>query len=116
MELLLTIVHVLVAVILVVLVLVQDPKGGALGGAFGGSGSNSVLGPMGATTLAQKLTRWVAVVFAGTCLGLTIMIAKKTGGAGVVDAPVPAASAPTTTTPEPVAAPVPTEAVPAQKQ
>lgn len=85
MEVLLSVVHIIIAIVLVGLVLVQDPKGGNLGGAFGGGGSNSVLGPMGAASLAQKLTRWVAVCFAATCIGLTLMIAKRSGGAGVTE-------------------------------
>ncbi|MEI7974009.1 MAG: preprotein translocase subunit SecG [Bdellovibrio sp.] len=92
MEIALTVVHIFIAVILVILVLIQDPKGGGLGSAWGGGGSNSVLGPMGAATLAQKMTRWVAVLFAATCLGLTMTVSKKTGGAGVVDSVIPAAA------------------------
>lgn len=92
MEIALTVVHIVIAVILVILVLIQDPKGGGLGSAWGGGGSNSVLGPMGAATLAQKMTRWIAVLFAATCLGLTMTVSKKTGGAGVVDSVIPAAA------------------------
>ena len=69
-------VHVLTALVLIALVLVQDSKGDSLGGAFGGGGSNSLLGATGATTLAQKATRWAGVVFAITSISLTL-IAKN---------------------------------------
>ncbi len=103
---LVTILHVCVALILIFLVLVQDSKGGA-GGAFGGGTSNSLLGPTGATSLAAKATRIVAIVFAGTCLTLTLMTARNTSS--VVDSlPAGATSAP----PAPGTAPV-QEAAPA---
>lgn len=76
METLLTLIHVLIAVILIGLVLIQDSKGGALG--IGGGGSNSVLGAGGAQTLAAKATRWVAAIFAITCIVLSIWTTKKT--------------------------------------
>ena len=76
METLLTLIHVLIAVLLIGLVLIQDSKGGALG--IGGSTSNSLLGAGGAQTLAAKATRWVAVIFAITCISLSLWTAKKT--------------------------------------
>jgi preprotein translocase subunit SecG len=101
METFVTVLHIVVALILISLVLLQDSKGGA-GGAFGGGGSQSVLGAVGATTLAQKLTRWTAVAFAGTCIALSIFSSKT--GKSVIDnavippAPVQEAAAPSADT------------------
>lgn len=72
METFVTVLHIVVALVLIVLVLVQDSKSDGMGGAFGGGGSNSVLGATGAATLAQKMTTWISVVFAMTCISLTI--------------------------------------------
>lgn len=79
METFVAVLHITVALILIILVLIQDSKGGSVGGAFGGGGggSNSVLGATGATTIAQKMTRWTAVIFACTSIGLTAYSAKK---------------------------------------
>lgn len=92
---LVAVIHILVALVLIALVLIQDSKGGgALG--IGGGGSNSLLGATGAQTLAAKLTRITAVVFAGTCIGLTVMTARNTGSVvDVLPASSPAASSPT---------------------
>lgn len=99
METLVTVIHVLVALILIGLVLIQDSKGGALGIGGGGGGSNTVLGAGGAQTLAAKATRWVAAFFAITSIGLSVMTAHKTKS--VVESmgtiAVPAATAPATT-------------------
>lgn len=68
MESFVSIIHVIVAVALIGLVLVQDSKGG---GALGiGGGSNSLLGATGAQTLAEKLTKIVATLFAITAITL----------------------------------------------
>ena len=77
METFISLVHITVAVLLIVLVLIQDSKGGGLG-MMGGGGSNSVLGSTGADNLVVKLTRWVALTFAATCIGLTLWNAKGT--------------------------------------
>lgn len=70
----LSVLHIIITIALCGLVLMQDSKGGgALG--IGGSGSNSLLGATGAQTLAANLTKWVAILFAGSCIALTYFLA-----------------------------------------
>ncbi|PIU00752.1 MAG: preprotein translocase subunit SecG [Bdellovibrionales bacterium CG10_big_fil_rev_8_21_14_0_10_45_34] len=70
--------HILVCVFLILLVLVQDSKGGALGGLGGSSGSsNSLLGATGTATLFEKMTKYVVVIFAVTTLILTRFSAES---------------------------------------
>ena len=87
-------VHIVISIFLVILVLIQDPKGGAAGGMFGGGGgSNSLFGATGAPTFLARLTRWVAALFAASCILMTISI--KPGGNSVLDQmDMPAATAP----------------------
>jgi preprotein translocase subunit SecG len=88
-------VHVVLSLFLVALVLIQDPKGGGAGGLFGGGGgSNSLFGATGAPSFLARLTRWVAVVFAGSCIAMTIFI--KPDSSSVLDQVenIPAATAP----------------------
>jgi preprotein translocase subunit SecG len=74
----LAIAHIILSLFLIVLVLIQDPKGGAVGGMFGGGGgSNSLFGATGAPSFLARLTRWVAVVFAASCIAMTIFIKPK---------------------------------------
>ena len=80
----LAIVHVVLSVFLVLLVLIQDPKGGSVGGMFGGGGgANSLFGATGAPTFLSRVTRWTAVVFAASCIAMTIFIKPK--GKSVLD-------------------------------
>ncbi len=79
------VVHVIVAVLLVGMVLVQDTKSGAVGGVFGG-GSNSLLGASGGISLASKITQVLAITFAITSVTLWLMTTRKT--TSVIDASV----------------------------
>lgn len=123
MESFVAVVHILVAFILIALVLMQDTKSGSLGGAFGGGGSNSILGATGATTLAQKATRWAGVIFAITCIVLSIFSGRSTSsilesmpGAAPSAAPTaPAPANPESAAPAPAAPAAPETAPPANK-
>ncbi len=85
-------VHLIVCFLLISLVLLQDPKGGAAGGIFGGS-SNSLLGATGATSFLTKLTRGVAITFGVLCL-LMVWTLKRNTGSVLDTLQIPAASAP----------------------
>lgn len=111
------ILHIIVALVLIILVLIQDSKSdGALGMGGSSGGSNSLLGATGAQTLAGKMTVWSAVIFAVTCLTLSVLTASNTKS--VVDSlplPTAPAAAPVgeTTAPATETAPAATEAAPA---
>ena len=78
------IIHLLLAVSLIGLVLLQRSEGGGLG--VGGGGAMS--GRAAATALT-KLTWVLAVAFICTSIGLTIIEAKKASGGSVLDQLVP---------------------------
>lgn len=73
----LAIVHVLLALGVIFFVLLQDPKGGAMGVFGTGGGSNSFFGSTGATSFLNKATRWIAIFFAGSCLLLAYLTAHN---------------------------------------
>ncbi len=115
METFIAVIHILTALSLIALVLLQDSKSDGLGGAFGGGGSNSILGATGGATLAQKLTRGAAVVFALTSIGLTTMGNRRSSVVDQMATPPPAAetaaaAAATATTASDAAATVPADA------
>lgn len=80
--------HIIFVVALIVLVLLQDSKGGALG-AFGGGGSNSIFGTGGGANFLVSATKVVSICFAATCITLTFMTNKQ--GGSVTDEFVPEA-------------------------
>ena len=90
MEMLTTIVitaHVLVALAIIGLVLLQHGKGADMGSGFGGGASGSLFGATGSANFLSRATAVLATVFFITSLGLAYLATNKpkTGG-GVLDA------------------------------
>lgn len=72
MEQVILVLHVVVAVVLIGLVLLQQGKGSAMGAGFGSGGaSTSMFGSQGATPFLVKLTAGLAAVFFITSLTLS---------------------------------------------
>jgi len=110
MDTLIVIVHIVVAVALIALVLVQHGKGADMGAAFGSGASATVFGSRGSGSFLTRTTAVLATVFFFTSLGLAYLSGRAVNNESVVDsvttmpsapADVPAApgSAPATTAP-----------------
>ena len=84
MDILLHVVHVLAALALIGLVLIQHGKGADAGASFGGGSSNTVFGSAGAANFLTRATAICAVLFFVTSLGLAWMARQQAG----VDDPV----------------------------
>lgn len=94
---LLTIVHVVVALFLVLLVLVQSGKGAEISASFGGS-SQTVFGSSGGANFFTRATAVLATIFMLTSIGLTLQ--SKQARKSVFDGAVSSESQ--STTPPPV--------------
>lgn len=77
MQQLLLIIHVLVAVALVVLVLVQHGRGADMGATFGSGASNTMFGSQGSLPFLVKITGGLAVIFFITCLSLNYLVTQQ---------------------------------------
>jgi len=77
MDILLHVVHVLAALALIGLVLIQHGKGADAGASFGGGGSNTVFGSGGSGNFLTRATAVFAVVFFVTSLGLVWMARQQ---------------------------------------
>ncbi|NJL13920.1 MAG: preprotein translocase subunit SecG [Microscillaceae bacterium] len=93
---------VLVSILLILVVLVQDPKTGGVSSQFGGAGANQVMGTKKTTDLIEKIT-WS---FAGVILVLSLLtnvFIDKTNAGGLPSSPnVERAQEKRTTAPAPV--------------
>ena len=85
--------HVLVALAIIGLVLLQHGKGADMGAAFGGGASGSVFGATGSANFLSRATAILATVFFLTSMGLTWFYAHKGTSKGVMATP-PASTAP----------------------
>jgi len=95
METLILVLHVLAALTIIGLVLLQHGKGADMGAAFGGGASGSLFGATGSANFLSRITAGVATVFFLTSLGLTWYSSHATEDKGVM-ATHPASQAPAT--------------------
>lgn len=94
METIVLVVHLIIALALIGVVLLQRSEGGALGiGGGGGGGGGSLFTARGVGNALTRTTAYLAVGFFCTSIALTV-IATQRGGGSVIDsvAPPPAAS------------------------
>jgi preprotein translocase subunit SecG len=94
MEMIVLIVHVIVAAGIIGLVLVQHGKGADVGAAFGSGSAGSVFGSAGSANFLSRLTAVLAVAFFLTSMGLTWISTKRGVNKGVMAAPAAASKAP----------------------
>lgn len=69
--------HVLVALAIVGLILLQQGKGADAGASFGGGGSQTIFGPSGGGNALTQATAILAAVFFATSFGLAIIAKQK---------------------------------------
>ena len=81
------IIHLLLAVTLIGLVLLQRSEGGGLG--MGGGGGGGAMSGRAAASAMTKLTWVLAIAFICTSLGLTILQVQKSSGSSVLDQLMP---------------------------
>jgi len=103
------VVHVVIALAIIGLVLLQHGKGADMGSGFGGGSSGSLFGATGSANFLSRATAVLATVFFLTSLGLAYLATNKPKAAGgtVMDAvkTAPAKPAADTTVPAVPAAP-----------
>jgi preprotein translocase subunit SecG len=79
------VVHVLVALGIIGLVLLQHGKGADMGASFGGGASGSLFGATGSANFLSRFTAILAAIFFMTSLGLAYVATNKPRESGVMD-------------------------------
>lgn len=90
MENVVLVIHLLLALSLIGIVLLQRSEGGGLG--IGGGGGGGLTSARGAATALGKLTWILAIAFICTSVALTIIARDNADSASVVDGALPAAT------------------------
>ena len=80
-----TTLHILAAVAIIALVLLQQGKGADAGAAFGAGGSGTVFGARGAASFLTRTTAVLALVFFITSLGLAWLASQQVERRSVVE-------------------------------
>jgi preprotein translocase subunit SecG len=84
MQTLVLVLHILAAVGICVLVLLQHGKGADMGAAFGSGSAGSLFGSAGASNFLSRSTAILAAVFFATSLGLTFFTSSTKSSSGVL--------------------------------
>lgn len=82
MESLIIVIHILSAVAIIGLVLIQHGKGADMGASFGSGASQTIFGSAGSGNVLTKSTTWLAILFFITSLSLAV-VAKNRAASGV---------------------------------
>ena len=77
MTIVVAIIHVIIAIALILIVLLQTGRGSDIGAAFGGGSSQTLFGSSGSSGFMTKLTTIAAVVFMLTSLVLAYTYSHK---------------------------------------
>jgi preprotein translocase subunit SecG len=79
------VVHVITAIVLIGLVLIQHGKGADMGAAFGSGSAGSLFGSSGSANFLSRSTAVAATVFFITSLSLTYLYSRPVNDQGVMD-------------------------------
>ncbi len=80
----LTVAIALVCVLLIVVVLIQNPKGGGLDSTFGGGGASQMFGAAKSTDLIEKITWGLAITLFVLCIVTAVIVKNSAGLSGSV--------------------------------
>jgi preprotein translocase subunit SecG len=84
LEILVWAAHVILAIVLIVLVLLQHGKGADMGAAFGSGSAGSLFGASGSANFLSRSTAVVATLFFISSMSLTYLSANQTKGDGSI--------------------------------
>ncbi len=72
------VIHIILAVLMIVLILVQHGKGADAGASFGGGGAATVFGASGSANFLTRLTAVLTALFFITSLSLAVFAKRQT--------------------------------------
>lgn len=87
MENLVLVVHLLVALAIIGLILLQQGKGAEMGASFGAGASQTLFGSSGSGNFFSRMTAILAAVFFATSVTLAILAKQRTGVIDDIDLP-----------------------------
>ena len=92
MEQITLMVHLLVAVALIALILLQRGKGSDIGASFGAGASQTLFGSAGSGNALTRMTAWLSAVFFISSFGLAVIADNRTADEGDLGFELPAAA------------------------
>ena len=91
MEQIILIVHLIVALAIIGLIMLQQGKGADMGASFGAGGSQTLFGSDGSGNVLTRATSWLVVLFFASSFGLALLASQKSVTVDELDLAIPAA-------------------------
>ena len=82
-------IHVILALLIIILVILQKGKGASIGAAFGSGSAGSVFGPRGATSALNKATYVIVFCFFVSSLTLSYLSTNQEAKKSVIEKTIP---------------------------
>ena len=92
MEQLIIVAHVVAAIAIIALILIQQGRGADMGASFGAGSSQTVFGPAGSGNVLTKATAALAALFFVTSFGLAVVAKEKAASLSGLDLDIPVAA------------------------
>ncbi len=92
MEQIVLVVHLLVALAIIGLIMLQQGKGADMGASFGAGASQTLLGSDGSGNVLTRSTSWLVVIFFATSFGLAVIANTRSVDANDLNLDIPAAA------------------------
>ena len=88
-EQLILVVHLLLALAIIGLIMLQQGKGADMGASFGAGASQTLFGSAGSGNVLTRATAWMVALFFATSFGLAVIAKNKTSSVNDFDLPIP---------------------------
>lgn len=90
LEQLILVTHLLLALAIIGLIILQQGKGADVGASFGAGASQTLFGSAGGGNVLTRATAWLVALFFATSFGLAVIAKNKTASVDDFDIPLPA--------------------------
>ena len=90
MEQIILAVHLVIALVIIGLIMLQQGKGADMGASFGAGGSQTLFGSDGGGNILTKATAWLVVLFFATSFGLALLANQQSSAVEALDLDIPA--------------------------
>ncbi len=89
MEQIILVVHLLVALAIIGLIMLQQGKGADMGASFGAGASQTLLGSSGSANVLTRATAWLVALFFASSFGLALLANKQSAVNDELDLDIP---------------------------
>jgi len=91
MEQIILVAHLIIALAIIGLIMLQQGKGADMGASFGAGGSQTLFGTDGSGNVLTRATSWLVVLFFASSFSLALLANQKSAPVNELDLDIPAA-------------------------